>query len=148
MNGAAYIMVVLGILLAKGIGFFRDIVFASVFGASVYTDIYFQIFGLVNLIFTGVGVALSTLVIKNLNKAENSKEEDKRAYVSRFIGKTTFVTLIVTIVMYLCAEPLVRVLLPGLDSRSFSLAVKLMATGQMRLDAYACMPIVLLFIIL
>ena len=126
VNGAAYIMVVLGILLAKGIGFFRDIVFASVFGASVYTDIYFQIFGLVNLIFTGVGVALSTLVIKNLNKAENSKEEDKRAYVSRFIGKTTFVTLIVTIIMYLCAEPLVRVLLPGLDRDSFSLAVKLM----------------------
>ena len=70
MNGLAYVMVVLGILLAKGIGFLRDIVFASVFGASVYTDMYFQIFGLVNLIFTGVGVALSTLVIKNLNKSE------------------------------------------------------------------------------
>ena len=61
LNSLAYIMVVLGILLAKGIGFFRDIVFASVFGASVYTDIYFQVFGLVNLIFTGIGVALSTI---------------------------------------------------------------------------------------
>ena len=71
LNGLAYVMVVLGILLAKGIGFLRDIVFASIFGASVYTDMYFQIFGLVNLIFTGVGVALSTLVIKNLNKEEN-----------------------------------------------------------------------------
>ena len=68
MNGAAYIMVVLGILLAKGIGFLRDMVFAWVFGATAYTDIYFQIFGLVNLIFTGIGVALSTLIIKNLNK--------------------------------------------------------------------------------
>ena len=71
VNSLAYIMVVLGILLAKGIGFFRDIVFASVFGASVYTDIYFQVFGLVNLIFTGVGVALSTLIIKNVNKNNN-----------------------------------------------------------------------------
>ena len=83
MNGLTYVIVVLGILMAKGIGFLRDIVFASVFGASTYTDMYFQIFGLVNLIFTGVGVALSTLVIKNLNKAENSTEEKKRAYVSR-----------------------------------------------------------------
>ena len=48
MDGLAYIMVVLGILLAKGMGFFRDIIFASVFGASVYTDMYFQIFSLVS----------------------------------------------------------------------------------------------------
>lgn len=126
MNGAAYIMVVLGILLAKGIGFFRDIVFASVFGASVYTDMYFQIFGLVNLIFTGVGVALSTLVIKNLNKPENADETRKRAYVSRFIGKTTIVTLIATAALYLCSGMVVRMLLPGIDGENFALAVKLM----------------------
>ena len=126
MNGGAYIMVVLGILLAKGIGFLRDIVFASVFGASVKTDMYFQIFGLVNLIFTGVGVALSTLVIKNLNKEENASFESKRSYVSRFIRKTTVVTLLVTAVMYLLAGPVVRVLLPGISGEDYALAVKLM----------------------
>ena len=122
----AYIMVVLGILLAKGIGFFRDIVFASVFGASVYTDIYFQIFGLVNLIFTGIGVALSTLVIKNLNKAENSEETQKRAYVSSFIGKTTIITLIATAILYFLSAPVVKLLLPGVEGRDFLLAVKIM----------------------
>jgi len=126
VNGLTYIVVVLGILLAKGLGFFRDIVFASVFGASVETDMYFQIFGLVNLIFTGVGVALSTLVIKNLNKAENSDESQKRAYVSRFMGKTTVVTLIVTALMYILAKPIVNMLLPGLNAENVSLAVKLM----------------------
>jgi len=64
MNGNAYIMVVLGILLAKGLGFYRDMVFAGVFGTGTGADIYFQVFGLVNLIFTGIGVALSTLVKK------------------------------------------------------------------------------------
>ncbi len=126
MNGLTYVIVVLGILIAKGIGFVRDIVFASVFGASTYTDMYFQIFGLVNLIFTGVGVALSTLVIKNLNKAENSTEERKRAYVSRFIGKTTLFTLIVTALMYLSAKPIVSVLLPGLKDGAMDIALRLM----------------------
>ncbi len=126
MNGLTYIIVVAGILLAKGIGFLRDIVFASVFGASTYTDMYFQIFGLVNLIFTGVGVALSTLVIKNLNKAENSAEEKKRVYVSRFIGKTTLFTLLVTALMYVAARPIVSVLLPGLDDGSMDTALNLM----------------------
>ena len=126
MNGLTYIIVVAGILLAKGIGFMRDIVFASVFGASTYTDMYFQIFGLVNLIFTGVGVALSTLVIKNLNKAENSTEEKKKAYVSRFIGKTTLFTLLVTALMYIAAKPIVSVLLPGLDDGAMDTALMLM----------------------
>lgn len=126
LNSMAYIMVVLGILLAKGIGFFRDIVFASVFGASVYTDIYFQIFGLVNLIFTGIGVALSTLVIKNLNKAENAEESQKRAYVSSFMGKTTLITLIATAILYVFSAPVVKLLLPGVQGADFTLAVKLM----------------------
>ena len=64
MIGGAYVLVVIGILLAKGLGFFRDMVFAGVFGTGAQADIYSQVFGLVNLIFTGIGVALSTLVIK------------------------------------------------------------------------------------
>lgn len=126
MNGGAYIMVVLGILLAKGIGFLRDMVFAWVFGATAYTDIYFQIFGLVNLIFTGIGVALSTLIIKNLNKAENSGEERQKQYVSAFITRTAVTVSAVTCVLYALARPLTRLLLPGLDEELFGIAVKLM----------------------
>ena len=125
MNGLAYIMVVFGILLAKGLGFLRDILFAHSFGANVYTDIYFQVFGLVNLIFTGVGVALSTLLIKNLNKEEYTKESDKRSYVSSFIGKTTLAAIIVSAVMYVGAGAFVKLLLPGIDGGDFILATKL-----------------------
>lgn len=86
MIGSAYIAVVLGIILAKGIGFYRDMLFAGVFGTGVESDIYFQIFGLVNLIFTGIGVALQTLVIKNLNKSENIGKE--KAYAASFLRKS------------------------------------------------------------
>ena len=126
VNGMAYVMVVLGILVAKGLGFFRDIVFASVFGASVYTDMYFQIFGLVNLIFTGIGVALSTLVIKNLNKTENSTQIAQKGYVSHFIRKTTLICIVAAICMAILARPIVNVLLPGLRGEDMKLAVKLM----------------------
>lgn len=126
MNGGAYVMVVLGILLAKGIGFLRDIVFASVFGATVYTDMYFQVFGLVNLIFTGIGVALSTLVIKNLNKPALSGENEKRLYVSRFITKTTFFVLCASLALFVFERPVVRILLPGLSEKDTLLALKLM----------------------
>jgi len=126
MNGGAYILVVIGILAAKCLGFLRDIRFASVFGASELTDIYFQIFSLASLIFTGIGEALSTLVIKKLNKAENLGEDKQRSFVSHFITKTSIVVILITAVLYLGAYPIVKILLPGLRDELFSTAIKML----------------------
>ncbi len=121
--GSAYIMVVLGIVMAKGLGFFRDIVFAQIFGTGVLADIYFQVFGLVTLIFTGIGVALSTLVIKNINKAENLGRE--RAYVSHFIGKAFICLISAVAVMALFASRIVGVILPSIGAEETAIAIKL-----------------------
>ncbi len=126
MNGSAYILVVIGILAAKCLGFLRDIVFASVFGASEFTDIYFQIFSLASLVFTGIGAALSVLIIKNLNKPEHAGAENQRRYVARFISKTTLAVLAVTVVLYLLAGPIVRLLLPGLREDLWPVAMQTM----------------------
>ena len=126
MNGGAYILVVMGILIAKCIGFLRDIIFASTFGASPLTDIYFQIFSLASLVFTGIGGALSTLVIKNLNKTENALGDNGRRYVASFISKTAVITTAVTAVLYVLAGPVVRLLLPGLSDELFGEAVQIM----------------------
>lgn len=124
MIGNAYIMVVLGILAAKGIGFYRDMVFAGTFGTALEADIYFQVFGLVNLIFTGIGVALSTLVIKNINQPRNFGKE--KQYASKFIKKAFVYLLIVVSLMALFAKPIINIILPDLEGADFSLALKLM----------------------
>lgn len=124
MIGSAYIMVVLGILIAKGLGFYRDMVFASVFGTGVDADIYFQVFGLVNLIFTGIGVALSTLVIKNLNKAENIGRE--KSYAAAFLKKSVLYLTLSAMLMALFAKPIVKLILPELTAESLDTAVKMM----------------------
>jgi len=122
--GNAYVMVVLGILLAKGIGFYRDMVFAGAFGTGVAADIYFQVFGLVNLIFTGIGVALSTLVIKNINKSENSGHE--KAYATRFLQKSFLYLVIAAVLMAVFAPQIVRVILPDIVGGDFNTALTLM----------------------
>lgn len=124
MIGSAYILVVLGILIAKGLGFYRDMVFAGVFGTGVEADIYFQVFGLVNLIFTGIGVALSTLVIKNLNKAENAGNE--RSYAAHFLRKSTLYLFIAAVLMAVFAGPVVKIILPEISGEDYYLAVKMM----------------------
>lgn len=120
---SAYIMVVLGILLAKGLGFYRDMVFASVFGTGVMADIYFQVFGLVNLIFTGIGVALSTLIIKNMNKAENIGRE--RAYVAYFLKKSFIYLSLAAVIMAIFAPQLVGIILPEISGAELALAINL-----------------------
>lgn len=124
--GSAYVMVVLGILLAKCIGFYRDMVFAGVFGTSVESDIYFQVFGLVNLIFTGIGVALSTLVIKNINKAENIGNE--KTYAAQFLQKSLLYLLPAAVLMAIFAKNIVSIILPNLSGDNLLLAIRMMYT--------------------
>ncbi len=121
--GNSYFLVVLGIVLAKGLGFYRDMVFAGTFGTGVMADIYFQVYGLVNLIFTGIGVALSTLIIKNLNKAENVGQE--KAYAARFLQKSAGFLVLAAGLMAIFARQIVGIILPEISGEALSVAVKL-----------------------
>jgi len=125
MNSKTYITVVLGIIVAKIVGFSRDIFFAHQYGTNVISDIYFQIFSVVTLIFTGIGIALQTQVIMNLNKDEYSSPESKRAYVSSFIGKTALCLSAVTALLYIFARPFTSLLLPEVKGADFETAVNL-----------------------
>ena len=126
MKGGTYILVVFGILIAKCMGFLRDIIFASSFGASYLTDMYFQIFGIASLVFTGIGGSLSTLIIKNLNKPAFSDFDKKQSYVSGFITKTALVTLVSTLILYIFSGALVKILLPGINDDMYRDALKIM----------------------
>ncbi len=120
MNGAAYILMVIGILLAKGLGFFRDMVFARTFGATELTDIYMTVFTVVNLIFTGIGTAMQTLVIKNMNKC--GSEEEQKSFVASFIRKTVLILAGVAAVGAVLATTLTKLLVPGISPENFALA--------------------------
>ena len=122
--GNAYFLVVIGILLAKGVGFYRDMAFAGVFGTGLEADIYFQVFGLVNLIFTGIGVALSTLIIKNLNKAENKGNE--KQYAASFIRKSALWLMLAALAVALASRPILGIILPEISGEGLLLATKLM----------------------
>lgn len=122
----AYIIVVLGIMLAKTAGFFRDIVLSGSLGISSGADIYFQVFGIASLVFTAVGSALSTLVIKNINKTEYSSPGAQKSYASYFIRYISTLVLGVTAVMYIFARPIVKLLLPALSPTETDMGVKLM----------------------
>ena len=126
MKGSTYLLMVLGILIAKALGLVRNSILASAFGASELTDIYSQVFGIPTFIFTGIGTALATLVIKNLNKAENKSPSAGRRYVSTFMGKISLLIIGITALMYVFTDPIINVMLPGLDAEFMDKARQMM----------------------
>ena len=122
----AYILVVMGILLAKAGGFLRDAVFASSFGTDMAADIYLSVFGVASLIFTAVGSALSTLIIKNVNKPIYSQGNGQKCYAAHFIRQISVIIMAVTAVLYVFAKPLVGLLLPGLTGAEADTALTIM----------------------
>ncbi len=126
MKGSTYLIMVFGILVAKALGLVRNSFLASSFGASELTDIYSQVFGIATFVFTGIGTALATLVIKNMNKQQEGGESAKRRYVSYFLAKTSLIVTMVTVVMYLCTDWIIKIILPGLDTSFFAAAQKMM----------------------
>lgn len=118
-----YIMMVAGIILAKGLGFFRDIIFARTFGATELTDIYFNIFTVVNLIFTGIGTAMQTLVIKHMNRGDNPLR--KKEFALGFIRRTTLILAAATALLYVLAKPLTAFLVPEVSPENFGLALNI-----------------------
>lgn len=125
MNWKTYIISVIGIFIAKALGFGRNIFFASAFGATELTDIYFQIFSIPTFLFTGIGTALSTLIIKNLNKKQIKNNFDK-VYASQFIIKTCLIVLVITFFLYLFAGSTIKLLLPGINPDLYIVAQNMM----------------------
>ena len=113
-------------MLAKGLGFVRNIIFASEFGASELTDIYSQVFGIATFLFTCIGTALGTLVIKNLNKPENALPSAQKQYVSRFIQRISLVVIAATAFMYVGSDLIIKFLLPELDAQFLTDARQMM----------------------
>lgn len=121
----SYFLVAGGIFLAKFIGLFRDVIFASAFGTSSVSDIYFQIFGIVTLIFTGIGVALQTMLIKNLNKEGINTKEGQEIYTRKFISRISVILVAVIALFYIFARPFTKMLLPEVTGENFETAVKI-----------------------
>lgn len=122
----AYILVVLGILCAKAAGFLRDMWFTKSFGTGLEADIYMQIFGIASLLFTAVGSALSTLVIKNINKTKYSEGDGQKKYAASFIRFIVALVGGITVLLYLFSGQIVSFLLPELEGESYKLALDVM----------------------
>ncbi len=121
----SYILMVTGILVAKAMGYFREMFLGNNFGTGISMDIYAQVFSVASVIFTALGVALSTFVIKSINNKLLEDDNEEREFVGFFFKKALLYSLSGTGVLYLLSYPATKLLLPGLEGNDFQTALRL-----------------------
>ncbi len=110
-------------LLSRIFGYIRDLIIASFFGASIYTDMFFIAFKIPNTFrrFLGEG-AINSSIIPVLSKLD---EKDKPKAIWNLIIWFTIMLAIVTILGVVFSKFLILVFAPGYLNNQFVLMDKL-----------------------
>lgn len=121
-KAAASLMVVT--MIAKILGFGRELVLASSYGTSAYSDAYLAALNIPNVIFSVIGVGLTTTfipiyydVFKELGEIEANK------FTNNIFNIVTIICIVIAIIGYIFAEQIVKVFAIGFTGNTFQLAV-------------------------
>jgi putative peptidoglycan lipid II flippase len=125
-TGRTFIGVSVVIFISKVLGFARDIVFASIFGTTILTDLFQLVFSFPSYLFTSVGTALSSVNIPDLTYYLNNRTlEERNRYLSNLFAQLTLWATLLCLVGIVFAPALTRMIAPGLSGQAMGLAVLL-----------------------
>ena len=124
LTTVAGIVIVLSI--SRVIGFFREMLIAYRFGSGMETDAFFVANGVQGMVFSLFASGLTVAMIPII--AEIRKEGtqiDENRYVSGILNCFAIISLIMILLGYIFAEPIVRVFAIGFEGEQLALAVLL-----------------------
>lgn len=126
MNNVAKsaIILVLATIIAKIIGFGRELVLASTYGISMYSDVYLTAMNIPLIIFTSIGAAIGTTFIPMYFEI-NQRFGEKRAlnFTNNILNIVVFVCLVLTILGILFTDQIVKVFAVGFKNEAFDICV-------------------------
>ena len=113
--------------ISKVLGLVRDSLMGAYFGAGIEADAFMAASKLPTTLFDMViGGVISASFIPVINSILTKKGKDEaKGFANKFITMIILVTLIISVVGILFAEPLVRFMAPNFGAEAHDLAVKL-----------------------
>ncbi|MCX5780314.1 MAG: hypothetical protein NTV45_05755, partial [Firmicutes bacterium] len=125
-TGKTFIGVSAVIFVSKLLGFGRDIVFASIFGTTILTDLFQLVFSFPGYLFSSIGNALSSVNIPDLTYYLNHRtQEERNRYLSNLFAHITLWATLLCLAGIVFAPALTSLFAPGLSDDVFGLAVLL-----------------------
>lgn len=111
-------------MLAKVLGFGRELVLASAYGASIYSDAYITSMNIPLVVLTIIGSAISTVFIPIYNELEykvGAKESIK--FTNNVFNIIIIFCILLTVLGLIFTDDVVRVFAVGFEGKSFEIAV-------------------------
>lgn len=122
----AALMVMAATLISKILGFLREILLGSTYGATYVTDAYLIAMIIPTILFFSFVTAIATTYIPVYTKVRLEKGNDQGIrFTSKILSIVVVTSIILTIAGWIFAKPIVSVIGMGFDTRTFDLAVEL-----------------------
>ena len=112
-------------LISRALGFIRDMLIAKNFGAGIYTDAYNIAVSVPEIIFTLVGLAISTAFLPMLSKVKAKKgKKEMYSFANNVINILFIVSLIFFMITSIFSKEIVNIF--GFSEETSLLAIKLL----------------------
>ncbi len=112
-------------VLAKLLGFVREVALAYVYGAGATSDAYIVAFSIPTILFTGLGTALLTCYIPLYTELAEHRPEQAKPFNNNVTTLIFLLSLVILTVFWVFEEPIVRLFAMGFAGETFALAVTL-----------------------
>jgi putative peptidoglycan lipid II flippase len=111
--------------IGKVLGFIREAIIAAYFGTSEVSDVFFVANLIPTLLFTAVGTAIQAGIIP-LYVEEKERNQSAADYMMSVLGTLFFLAAVfITVICFIFADPLVRIVAPGFSEEQRNLTVLL-----------------------
>lgn len=118
------ITLVLATIIAKVLGFGRELALASTYGVSMYSDAYLTAMNIPLIIFTSIGAAIGTTFIPMYFEVNQSFGEKKALkFTNNILNIVMLVCLLLTVIGILFTDQIVKLFAFGFKKETFEICV-------------------------
>lgn len=111
-------------ILSKVLGFGRELVLGATYGTSIYSDIYITSFNIPTVLFSVVGMALSTTFIPLYYENEKIGGFRKATqFTNNIFNIVLIIGILLSLIVYIFAEQVVKLFAVGFTGQTLMLAV-------------------------
>lgn len=112
-------------ILSKSLGFGRELVLGSAYGATSYSDIYITAMNIPTILFYSIGTAIATTFIPLYYENRNLGGDKKSLqFTNNIFNVVLLLGLILSILAFIFAKPLVNIFAMGFDGNKLRFTVK------------------------
>ncbi|WP_192929826.1 murein biosynthesis integral membrane protein MurJ [Alkaliphilus serpentinus] len=124
------VIVMLIVLISKAMGFIRDVLIASNFGAGDLTDTFFIVFKASSIAIILINSVIQTTLMPVLTDVAGNKVKGKEIdFLNEIINASIILTGILTLLGWIFSPQIIELLAPGFSEQQFQLAVQLNRMG-------------------